>query len=177
MLFRDLQQSLFHQPKPAEASKDTWAFPVCGQRHWTWRGFRHRSLYRELCRLCMVFSTWYVWTSKDFSSKTAKYGVEGISPQYQFDTWSRHKPFLNKILIEIAQKGSAVLQKLKFCSIHINFKLLCWKQSLIFCYSSHRDKEGEDCDLRAGISAKMFTYRKELLSANLIICFIFLAAC
>lgn len=42
---------------------------------------------------------------------------------------------------------------------------------------SHRGKEGEQCDLRAGISAKMFTYWEELLSVSLIICCIFLAAC
>lgn len=67
----------------------------------------------------------YVRTSKDFSSAAAKAGGEEISPRYQFDTWPRHKPFLNKILIETAQKGTAVLQNLKHCRIRINFKLLC----------------------------------------------------
>lgn len=122
VLFRDVQQSQFRQPKPAGASKDTRAFPACGQRRWNQQGFRHGSVPRELCRLCTMFSTWHVRTSKDFSSTTAKAGGEKISPQYQFDTWPRHKPFLNKILIETAQKSTAVLQNLKHRRIRINFK-------------------------------------------------------
>lgn len=58
----------------------------------------------------------------DFSSTTAKAGGEEISPRYQFDTWPRHKHFMSKILIETAQKGTVVLQNLKHCRIHINFK-------------------------------------------------------
>lgn len=122
VLFRGVQQSQLRQPEPAQASKDTRAFRACGQRHWNQQGFRHRAVSRELCRLCAMFSTWYVRTSKDFSSAAAKAGGEEISPRYQFDTWPRHKPFLNKILIETAQKGTAVLQNLKHRRIRINFK-------------------------------------------------------
>lgn len=123
--------------------------------------------------LCTMFSTCKL--ARVSAAQLQELEVKKFLPFFEQNSHSQL--FLNKILIETAQKGTAVLQNYKHCRIHINFKWLCWKQSLIICYSSHCGKEKEDCDLRAGISAKMFTYRKELLSVNLIVCCIFLAAC
>lgn len=144
---------------PAQAS---WSIQRCVRSICLWletrtHGFRHGSVHtRKLCRLWAMPSTWDLYVCKDFITEIARAGGEEISPQDRFGAWPIRKPCLNNTAIEALQSHKP--QKVSVLILNNSQKPLHSKQSqTCFFLSSH-------CSLRAGVSAKMFTYSEALLS-------------